>query len=178
MEITDRIALCKQCLHKSFNPSKGIVCGLSNEKPTFDSACKNFLRDENIKEREPARLGESANEGRGGCLSTILVLIIVGALFNILISFAMIASKPRMIIETMPVYFYLINALSGMLALSGAVLMFLWRKLGVYIYGGALLISIINQVQRPYYETIHLIAVIFGIIILFAVIAPKWDDFK
>ena len=51
-----QIDLCKKCVNKSFHSSQGIVCGLTNEKPTFQLTCPDFVKD--VKEER--RLAERA----------------------------------------------------------------------------------------------------------------------
>lgn len=38
---------CTKCENRKFNPSVGIVCGLTSEKPTFEETCNDFIKDEN-----------------------------------------------------------------------------------------------------------------------------------
>ncbi len=42
---------CKRCQHYNFDLQKGILCGLTKEKPSFQNECKDFLLDPN-KEKE------------------------------------------------------------------------------------------------------------------------------
>jgi len=40
-----KIELCKKCVNRSFDSSQGIVCGLTNAKPTFQMTCQEFVKD-------------------------------------------------------------------------------------------------------------------------------------
>lgn len=42
-----RIQKCKVCKNRSFDLNRGIVCKLTNEKPTFTETCPSFIEDEN-----------------------------------------------------------------------------------------------------------------------------------
>lgn len=42
-----QIETCKVCKKRDFNSQVGIICGLTNSKPTFESTCPNFDKDEN-----------------------------------------------------------------------------------------------------------------------------------
>ncbi|MGH1386093.1 hypothetical protein [Kordia sp.] len=48
--MNDKIEFCKTCTNRSFSSSKGIVCGLTNEKPNFVLSCSDYERD--IKEEK------------------------------------------------------------------------------------------------------------------------------
>lgn len=178
MEMIERIALCKQCKNRSFDPAQGIICGLTKAKPTFETACKDFIGDEEIKTREPLQMRLSDKEGRGGCLTAVLVLIIIGSFFNIFSSLIMLAMQPHELMIQIPMHLFILSFISGGLALSGAIMMFMWRKTGVYLYGSSILINIAVQVQMPYFQSIQVIGMIIGIIIVFTVITPKWSNFK
>lgn len=38
-------AFCERCKHYSFNIKHGILCGLTNEKPAFNTECDKFVLD-------------------------------------------------------------------------------------------------------------------------------------
>ncbi len=38
----DRIKTCKTCINHEFDSDKGIVCGLTKEKPTFETSCADY----------------------------------------------------------------------------------------------------------------------------------------
>lgn len=43
----NRLDICETCQNKSFDIKKGIICGLTNEKPTFQDTCPDYK--ENLK---------------------------------------------------------------------------------------------------------------------------------
>ena len=178
MELAERIALCKQCKNRSFDPSQGIICRLTNEKPTFEVACRHFLRDEAIGDQEVFQGNYTGKENRGGCLTAVLVLIIIGATINIFSSLIIIVSRPAELLNLVPLHLYIVSLLSGGLALAGAILMFQWKKTGIYLYGSYLLITILVQIQIPGFQLINLGGILIGLLILFAVIGPKWSNFE
>lgn len=44
--LSERLQYCKVCKNKMFDPSTGINCGLTKEKPTFNDKCEQFVIDE------------------------------------------------------------------------------------------------------------------------------------
>jgi hypothetical protein len=40
-----QLEFCKKCVNKSFSSSQGIVCGLTDKKPTFLTTCPDFEKD-------------------------------------------------------------------------------------------------------------------------------------
>ena len=47
---SQRVEFCKRCLHKSFDLKKGVTCGLTQEKPAFESSCSDFSQNPQFKE--------------------------------------------------------------------------------------------------------------------------------
>lgn len=43
------LAFCKQCTHRKFEKSQGIICSLTNRKPDFHKNCSNYNQDEALK---------------------------------------------------------------------------------------------------------------------------------
>lgn len=66
MTLSERLNYCKICTNRKTDVSTGIVCGLTNEKPTFEDECADFKADEDqiqyYKERQKATENED-NEG-------------------------------------------------------------------------------------------------------------------
>lgn len=52
-----KLDTCKKCTNRKFDRNKGLVCGLTDNKPDFELECAHFIRDEKIKEtpKEKAR---------------------------------------------------------------------------------------------------------------------------
>ncbi|GAL63123.1 hypothetical protein [Algibacter lectus] len=49
--IDDRLSLCKRCVNKAFDSKTGLICGLDNAKPSFDTYCTDFIVNEAETER-------------------------------------------------------------------------------------------------------------------------------
>jgi hypothetical protein len=45
MDLSQRLAFCKKCEKRTFDPNLGIVCSLSQRKPDFVSNCNDFILD-------------------------------------------------------------------------------------------------------------------------------------
>lgn len=45
MELVQRLATCKQCDKRKFDPNTGLVCSLTLRKPEFDNDCTEFTID-------------------------------------------------------------------------------------------------------------------------------------
>ena len=50
MELEAQLNFCKKCLNKKLSLQTGIVCGLTNQKPTFEKECLEFKLDEDYVE--------------------------------------------------------------------------------------------------------------------------------
>ena len=48
----ERLAICGTCTNRVFNSQRGIVCGLTNEKPVFENNCGDFVLDNIAKQNE------------------------------------------------------------------------------------------------------------------------------
>ena len=57
MELSEKLAICKVCRLGKFIDSKGIVCSLTENKPTFEETCPDFKEDlEKIKRIESTQV--------------------------------------------------------------------------------------------------------------------------
>lgn len=50
LELRDKLEYCKLCKKSEFGKS-GIICSLSNEKPTFQNICENFTISQSAKQK-------------------------------------------------------------------------------------------------------------------------------
>ncbi|KAB1065995.1 inorganic phosphate transporter [Salibacter halophilus] len=58
-----RLELCKKCLNRKFDTKTGVVCGLTDEKPTFDETCPDFKKDTSVKDRvDDEHIGYSSKD--------------------------------------------------------------------------------------------------------------------
>lgn len=69
----NKIEVCKKCVNRKFDRDRGIVCGLNNEKPSFENSCPSFLADGSIPVESKKKLKPNAKRAR---VATILILII------------------------------------------------------------------------------------------------------
>ncbi|UKN02981.1 hypothetical protein K6119_05565 [Paracrocinitomix mangrovi] len=61
MDLNDRIKICQSCTNKKFDRKLGTVCGLTNDKPTFEDTCPSFHLDE-IHAKRHDRFTENFNK--------------------------------------------------------------------------------------------------------------------
>ena len=85
----DQLKFCKVCKNKRMNVQKGIVCGLTGEKPDFNELCPNY--EEDPKEVQKVNLIKAEKEKQykelvfnSGWLFLFLLGIGVGPLVTIL----------------------------------------------------------------------------------------------
>lgn len=46
----NQLELCKKCVKRTFTSELGIVCSLTNDKPTFENSCMDYEKDSSIQE--------------------------------------------------------------------------------------------------------------------------------
>lgn len=49
MSEKEQLAICETCTNRKMDMDRGLLCNLSNEKPTFIDSCNDFVKDETIK---------------------------------------------------------------------------------------------------------------------------------
>lgn len=54
-DISKMLSFCRNCKNRKFNPSSGIICGLTEAKPAFDETCPDYAADAAAIEREAER---------------------------------------------------------------------------------------------------------------------------
>lgn len=64
------ISLCKTCEKRGFDFKQGIVCSLTNAKPTFSGHCPEFIKDASVKEFQGLKLRPNGER------STALIFLI------------------------------------------------------------------------------------------------------
>ena len=57
---SEMVKVCRTCKKRTFNPEQGIVCSLTNAKPTFGDECPELELDEEQLKRE--EMAAKANE--------------------------------------------------------------------------------------------------------------------
>ena len=58
----EKINICALCQNRKMNLQKGIVCGLTDEKPQFEESCESYLMDEKEVAIEKERLEDDEHE--------------------------------------------------------------------------------------------------------------------
>lgn len=119
--------------------------------------------------------------GRGVGLTTFLAIVTVGAVY------ALIQQISSLL--TMPITFHTFEGLALIILTTAAILMmWLWKKWGVYLYGLVILLIVFlpplqaasNGLPSPssyeYFVLVVTTAIIFAI--LYFIIHPKWSKFS
>lgn len=57
MTLKEQLVFCKKCTHRSWEANQGVICSLTNAKPTFQDTCETF----NLDERMEAEVLENSN---------------------------------------------------------------------------------------------------------------------
>lgn len=47
-----QIETCKSCSNRKFDSQQGILCSLTEAKPSFEDNCSDFIQDEKIIKRK------------------------------------------------------------------------------------------------------------------------------
>lgn len=69
------IDLCKNCTNQAFDPKRGIVCGLTNEKPTFESSCPDFKSNGEELKKFQRKLHPNDQRAKAALIACIVLLI-------------------------------------------------------------------------------------------------------
>lgn len=80
MDLKERLVLCKQCQKKSFDPTLGVICSLSNSKPNFEGNCSDFV----IDPKEAQRIAIKNEDYQEEKSKNYSVWVIVGVILIIL----------------------------------------------------------------------------------------------
>ena len=80
----ERLAICGTCTNRVFDSQRGIVCGLTDEKPVFENSCGDFVLD-NIAKQNEERQENKIIESRKSTVNNVRLTL----LLNGLVSFAL-----------------------------------------------------------------------------------------
>ena len=86
MELSDKIKYCAICQKSKRDMQRGIVCGLTNEKPTFEKQCADLQASANdIAELEESLMGGSQKHATKLLTAVLIVVfaVVVGAMWLI-----------------------------------------------------------------------------------------------
>lgn len=82
MELSEKIKFCAICKNSKRDMQRGIVCGLTNEKPTFDEHCDNLQAS---SEDLSALNGNTKQKGKSHCATinaiAIAILAVLGTVY-------------------------------------------------------------------------------------------------
>lgn len=118
---------------------------------------------------------ENKTNSRGGCLTTFLVLIIISSVWGI---FSALISSGSSNIDQLPQQYKEIievansplirysNLIFNCVYLAGCILMFMWKRLGVYLFVGATLVSTIFSFLTALNTFSIIFALIYTVIML------------
>lgn len=82
--IMSKIDLCKKCKKKKFDLKQGIICGLTDEKPTFESSCPSYEGDEFLMEIKRASL--KPNDQRSKTVLALIWTVLILEVFSLVSS--------------------------------------------------------------------------------------------
>lgn len=81
MSRENQLKLCAVCVNKSFNPSSGIVCGITNEPPAFENHCSDYVENEQAVKMQTLQKQQTKNDNNKTINQGRYALFIVGALY-------------------------------------------------------------------------------------------------
>ena len=62
MNQEERLYFCKQCDNRSFNPKKGVICSLTDERADFEENCNDYKHDDTVNTQNFLRSHYSVRE--------------------------------------------------------------------------------------------------------------------
>lgn len=77
MELAQRLATCKQCEKRKFNPNTGLVCSLTLRKPDFVKDCSDFIMDPKEVSKKYAKSYAADAEGKSGSSTSVWGIIVI-----------------------------------------------------------------------------------------------------
>lgn len=95
MATTEQLKHCKVCLNRTFDMRRGMLCGLTDDQPTFTDSCPDFKEDAEAKKEEEAKqqdLGEVSADGETkkgffGSVWSALLLAVLGVVRGLMKGF-------------------------------------------------------------------------------------------
>jgi hypothetical protein len=77
MELADRLATCKQCEKRKFDPNTGIVCSLTLRKPDFVKDCNDFIMDPKEVSKKYAKSYAAEVESKSGSSMSVWGIVAI-----------------------------------------------------------------------------------------------------
>jgi hypothetical protein len=77
-----RLQYCKICKNQKMDLKNGLVCGLTNERATFDVECSNFIKDNFLVKKEKEKIlrrieNPDSEESGGVSVWSVVVIILI-----------------------------------------------------------------------------------------------------
>ncbi len=74
----DKINICKTCTNKKFDRDRGIVCGLTDQKPTFENSCSDYNANEAalFQEKNKAPIKPNSQRAKNAIILIWCVMIL------------------------------------------------------------------------------------------------------
>jgi len=74
----DKINICKTCTNKKFDRDRGIVCGLTDQKPTFEDSCSDYNANETavLQEKNKAPIKPNSQRAKNAVILIWCVMIL------------------------------------------------------------------------------------------------------
>jgi hypothetical protein len=95
MKTEVQMKFCTVCKNRTFSPKYGIICGLTNDLPTFESSCETYVEDKkevSLQKENQNRLKEETNKPIRNARVSLFVIggfyIIVGFLEAFILDFS------------------------------------------------------------------------------------------
>jgi hypothetical protein len=85
----EKLQYCKVCVHKKMDFQQGLLCGLTNEKPSFDMFCRDYERDvaseKKQKEREEVSQWTNGSNSKVTFKNVLFVLVAIFVIIRLLL---------------------------------------------------------------------------------------------
>jgi len=82
----DNLQFCSVCENKKFDRNRGIVCGITNEKPDFVNECPDYIANEDAKTKLTNHISKIKPNAKRADIAQLLLWIIIGLDFIGIIS--------------------------------------------------------------------------------------------
>ena len=132
----ERIQICFKCKNRKMDMQRGIVCGLTNEKPDFDDSCPNIIED--IANKTSDANTTTVEYEFGGWLKFMFLMIFVGITMTVVNTFKEIGELQG---DTFTSIFCILHCLSFLILGGYALYMFLTRKSNAVFWGYTYLVT-------------------------------------
>ncbi|MFT5858093.1 MAG: hypothetical protein ACI865_000177 [Flavobacteriaceae bacterium] len=80
----DQLEFCSVCTNRSFNPKLGIVCGLTDERATFEGNCKDYIENDRAKVNQDRQVESRKDETTQSINKGRTALFVIGGVYTFL----------------------------------------------------------------------------------------------